>query len=154
MPQPHKGEAYEFYIALTDFLDPSKLKVAPTIVSGDFKISKAGGGLNNLANTPVVSPGASVNVKVNLSVAEMTGADKVSIVGKDVSGENWKDIFMFIDIPDGNAEKATEILLGDHIETSTSLRVNKQGTTTAVLDKTITGSLLTPNVTITTLDAP
>jgi len=152
MPQPHKGEAYEFYIALTDFLDPSKLKVAPSISLGDFKISKAGGGLSNLGTTPVVSPGSSVNVKVNLSVAEMTGADKVSIIGKDASGDDWKDIFMFIDIPDGNAEKATEILLGDHIETNNRLIINKKGTAIAVLDKDITGSLLPSSVTVRTLD--
>ena len=77
MPQPHKGEAYEFYIALTDFKDPSKF-VSPTpFDAADFKISKAGGAEANLSTTPVVSPAGSFNVKVNLSAVEMTGADKV-----------------------------------------------------------------------------
>lgn len=152
MAQPHKGEAYEFYIALTDFEDPSKF-VSPTpFDAADFKISKAGGTLANLATIPVVSPASSFNVKVNLSQVEMTGADKVSIIGKDVSGDEWKDIFIFIDIPDGNAEKSTEILLGDHVESRDRLIINKQGTTIPVLDKSITGSLLSPNVTVRTLD--
>ncbi len=153
MPQPHKGEAYEFYIALTDFKDPSKFKVDPVIATGDFKISKGGGALANLATTPVVSPAGSFNVKVNLSAVEMTGTDKVSILARDVAGENWKDKLIFIDIPDGNAEKSMAILLGNHTETRESLIIRDHITDEILLNKRITGSLLSETVTLRTEDA-
>ena len=49
-------------------------------------------------------------------------------------------------------ERLLDLLEGDHIETSTSLRINKRGTSTALLEKDITGSLLSPSVTLTTTD--
>lgn len=152
MPQPHKGEAYEFYLALTDFEDPSKF-VSPTpFDAADFKISKGGGSLANLSITPVVSPAGSFNVKINLSQVEMTGSDKVSIIGKDVSGDEWKDIFVFIDIPDGNSEKATELLLGDMEVTKTRSITRKAGTSTIIRDKDVSGSRLSVSDTIRTTE--
>jgi len=152
MPQPHKGEAYEFYIALTDFEDPSKFVSPSPFASDDFKISKGGGALANLATTPVVSPVGSFNVKVNLSAVEMSGADKVSIIGKDVSGNEWKDIFTFIDIPDGNSEKATELLLGDMEVTKTRSITRKAGTAIIIRDKDVSGSRLSLNDVIRTTE--
>lgn len=152
MPQPHTGEPYEFYIALTDFEDPSKF-VSPTpFDAGDFKISKGGGALANLSTTPVVSPAGSFNVKVNLSQTEMTGSDKVSIIGKDVADNQWKDIFIFIDIPTGNSEKATELLLGDFEVTKTRSITRKAGTSTIIRDKDVSGSRLSVNDTIRTTE--
>ena len=152
MPQPHKGEAYEFYIALTDFKDPSKFVSPSAFDAGDFEISKAGGALANLSTTPVVSPAGSFNVKVNLSQVEMTGADKVSVIGKDVSGQEWKDIFVFIDIPDGNSEKATELLLGDFEVTKTRSITKRAGTAVIIRDKDVSGSRLSVNDTIRTTE--
>ena len=154
MSQPHKGEPYDVpAFSLTDFLDPSKFKDDPVIVTGDAKISKDFGGLANLQTLPVVSPVGSDLVKVSLTALEMT-AEKVTVRFRDQSGDGWKDYNIPIDIPDGNAEKATEILLGDHVESRDRLIINKQGTTTTILDKDITGSLLSPSVTVRTLDHP
>lgn len=149
MAQPLKGEAYEFFTALTDFLDPSKFVINPTVALGDFKISKEGGAFANLLTTPVVSPAGSLSVKINLSALEMT-ADKIVISAKDASGDQWKDLFFFVDAPTGNQENIIDILEGDHKETNTDLEIFKKGTTTLVLKKKITGSLLSPSVTVET----
>jgi len=152
MPQPHQGEAYEFYVALTEVDDPSLFVEDPTIVLGDFKISKAGGAEANLTTTPVVTPVGSFNVKVNLSAVEMTGADKVSILGKDAAGEQWRDIFVFIDIPIGNHEKATELLLGDMEVTKTRSITRRAGTAVIIRDKDVSGSRLDVTDTIRTTE--
>ena len=121
MAEPHKGEAYDVpAFSLTDFEDPSTFIDNPTIVAGDFKISKDYGALANLQTLPVVSPAGSGLVKVSLTALEMT-ADKITIRARDQSGEQWKDMNIPIDIPDGNAEKSTAILLGNHTETRDSL---------------------------------
>ena len=51
-----------------------------------------------------------------------------------------------------NVQLLTDIDQGDRTETNNRLIINKAGTLDSVLDKEITGSLLTPNVTIRTTD--
>lgn len=100
MALPDRGEAYDFYVTLIDEVTGG-FRVSPTIAAGDFQISKDGGAYVNLATLPSVLPAGSVSVKISLSAAEMT-ADKVTILGVDVAGAEWKDLFSFIDIPVSN----------------------------------------------------
>lgn len=87
---PVKGEDFITYIMLGDRANPHAFKANPTIAAGDFKVSKDGGDLANLATLPSVEPAGSVMVKLTLSAAEMT-ADNVSIVAIDAAGAEWAD---------------------------------------------------------------
>lgn len=51
-------------------------------------------------------------------------------------------------------QEVLDILEGDHVENSIRLLINRKGTTIPVLDKLIKGSLLAPDVTITTEESP
>ena len=150
MALPIRATQYQFYLTLVDASDPSKFLIDPTISAGDFQVSTDGGALANLDTVPTVSPAGSSNVLVTLSAAEMTG-EKLTIQGIDTAAQ-WEDISGFLDIPDGSVETVLDIMQGDHTETSTSLVINKRGTTTPVLEKDITGSLLSPSVTVRTTD--
>jgi len=153
MAQPQKGIAYEFYLSLTEVNDPVFFITNPTIATGDFKVSVDGGALANLSTLPVVTPASSSVVKINLSSIEM-GGDKIVVVGKDLAGEEWGDIMAFLDVETGTLQTVLDILEGDHIETSIRLIINKKDTVTPVLDKKIAGSLLQPDVTVTTVEQP
>jgi len=150
MPEPVKGQAYEFYVSLTDIFDPLFFIDNPTIAIADFKVSKDGGTLVQLATKPVSSPSGSSAVKVNLSALEMN-ADSVVVEGKD-SAAKWGDIFAFIDAPGGSAETAVDLLAGDKRETNISQKIFRRGTNDLILDKTISGSLLQSDITIETLE--
>ena len=149
---PVQGEEYQFYLALVDSSDPTQFVTDPTIEAGDFQISTDGGTLVNLATLPSSSPSGSTLVVVSLSASEMTGS-KVNVQGIDQSGDEWQDVNISIDVPEGSEESNYNILVGDHIETSTSMVINKRGTSTPVLEKTVGGSLLDSSATITTTDA-
>lgn len=88
---PKKNEDFEFTVCLEDTTNPGSFKSNPTIATGDWKISKDGGSLNNLATLPSVEPASGVVVKVVLSSTEMN-ADKVTIVGIDQTApKEWSD---------------------------------------------------------------
>jgi hypothetical protein len=149
MALPKKGVAYEFFLSLVDALDAESFLADPTIAAGDFQISKDGGAFANLATLPVVEPSGSIGVKISLSAGEMD-ADKVMVQGIDQAGNEWFDVMVFIDVPTTNAETAGDLLEGDHFETSQKVQIFKKGTAIVLLDKNVGGSLLSPNVTITT----
>lgn len=149
MAEPEKGVAYALFIALTDLNEPQFFIVNPTLAAGDFKISKDGGAFVNLVTLPVVTPPSSNTVKVDLSAVEMN-ADKIVVTGIDLAGEQWANFFAFIDNPVSNIESLTDLIEGDHQESSTRVRIFKKGTLDVLLDKVVTGSLLTPNVTVNT----
>jgi len=149
---PLKGTEYIFYIGLTDNLNPDAFKASPTIAAGDFQLSIDGGAFANLATLPVVTPAGSVMVKVTVTAAEMS-AEKVNVVGIDQTpSKEWRDIIITVEVPTGNVETLTDLQEGDRIESNTSLVINKAGTSETLLDKTISGSLLSSGVTITTTD--
>lgn len=152
MTLPVSGVAYSFTIQLVDSANPADFKASPTIAVGDFQVSIDGGALANLTNLPTNSPSGSVLVDINLTAAEMTGA-KISVVGIDVAGVEWEDIVVNIDVPAGSVESVLDILEGDHVETSASIIVKKKGSSTELINKTISGSLLSPNVIVSTEDA-
>lgn len=100
---PVKNEDFTIRIALADMATPGSFKANPTIVAGDFKVDKDGGGLTNLSTLPSVSPATSpsseagnVLVLVSLSATEMN-ADVVTIVGIDqTSPKEWADFILSI----------------------------------------------------------
>ena len=149
MSLPKKSEAYDFYLALVDTTDSRLFVEDPTIELGDFKVSKDGGSYVNLESLPVTTPAGTFSVKIDLSATEM-GADKVLVKAQDVDDDEWNEVLVFIDVPIGNIDTLVDIEEGDRTETSVRLLINKKGTTIPVLDKDITGSLLSPDVTVTT----
>ena len=86
---PTRAEAFEFAMSVGDMANPGKHKSSPTIAAGDWKISKDWGAFANLATLPVVTPAATVSIKVVLSATEMT-ADQVMVVWEDqTSPPEW-----------------------------------------------------------------
>jgi len=151
---PLQNEIYIFYIGLVDSVCPEKFVVNPTVVAGDFQKSVDDGAFVDLNILPVVTPTGSVMLKVTLSPIEMSGS-KVNVVGIDQTDPSeWQDIIISIDVPTGSVETLTDLAQGDITETSTQSITKRAGTSTIILDKTITGSLLQNNVIITTKDTP
>jgi hypothetical protein len=93
---PVKNEDFIIYVALQSASDPKSFQSNPTIAAGDFKVSKDGGALSNLATLPSVEPAASVLVKITLSATEMN-ADSVVVVGIDQTAtKEWADFILSI----------------------------------------------------------
>lgn len=93
---PKKGEDFILYIALEDMAIPGSFKANPTIAAGDWKISKDGGALANLATLPAVEPASSIWVKLTLSATEMT-SDSVAVQGIDQTAtKEWADFGLTI----------------------------------------------------------
>lgn len=87
---PKKNTAYVFYVGLVDQADTKKLKAAPTLAAGDFKVSIDGGAFANLATLPTVTPSGGTAVQVSLSAAEMNG-DNIVVTCIDAAGAEWCD---------------------------------------------------------------
>ena len=153
MTLPVNGAEYTFSLMLVSAANPADFQVDPTIEVGDFQVSTDDSAFANLTTLPVVTPAGSRSVLVTLSAAEMTG-EKVFVQGVDVAGEEWEDVAVFVDVPDGSIETVNDIMQGDRIETRTFLTINKKGTSSAILEKSIGGSLLSEDSIITTVDAP
>lgn len=149
MSVPVKGEAYTFYLTLVSVAASNTFQVNPTIASGDFQVSIDGGAFTNLSTIPVVSPAGSVGVLVSLSATEMDG-DKLQVVGVDASGAEWLDVAAFLDVPAGSEETVVDILEGDHTESFDRLTIKKKSTQIVLVDKQISGSLLSTQVIIST----
>jgi hypothetical protein len=64
----------------------------PTIAAGDFQVSTDGGSWSNLDTLPSLSPAADQQVKITVSIAEMTGK-KVAVRAVDAAGAEWEDDF-------------------------------------------------------------
>lgn len=152
MALPITNVAYVYDgFSVGDASNPDDWKVNPTIAAGDFLVSTDGGTKVNLATLPVVTPAGSDEIRISLSAAEMNGA-QVVVSAKDVAGAEWQQAKLTITIPTGNSETTNDLLAGDITETSTSQIIKKRGTSTVLLQKDVTGSLLSPSVTVTTVD--
>jgi len=92
---PKKHIAYTFYIGLVSQADTRLLKAAPTLNTGDFKVSIDGGGFANLATTPTAVPAAGVSVQIDLSLDEMNG-DNIVVACIDAAGAEWCDQLILI----------------------------------------------------------
>ncbi len=103
MATPKRNNADTIYVTLLD--TSGNFLTDPTIAAGDFQISKDGGAFANLSTTPTVSPSGSSNVQIQLSATERN-ADKAVIIASDVSGSQWQDVRIDLDIPtnDGTTE--------------------------------------------------
>lgn len=92
---PKKGAAFTFYVGLVARASRPQLQAAPTLAAGDFQVSIDGGGFNNLATLPTVTPAAGKAVQISLSAAEMTG-DNIVVMCSDVAGAQWDDLMICI----------------------------------------------------------
>jgi hypothetical protein len=84
---PAKGVAYTFKITLRD-KTTGEILADPTLVAGDFKISKDDGGYANLTTLPSALPALGYSIKVSLSATEMNAND-VHIVALDADAGQW-----------------------------------------------------------------
>ncbi len=92
---PVKNEEFIFYVALKDKTTGS-FKVNPTLASGDVKVKKDGGTLNNLGTLPAVDLSTEIWVKVTLTNTEFN-ADNVMIQFIDqTSPKEWDDLAISI----------------------------------------------------------
>lgn len=137
MATPKKNVAYQFYTTLVAAADPNTFQVNPTIATGDFKVSKDGGALANLATLPSVAPAGSRMVKIDLSADEMN-ADKVMVQGVDAAGGEWQEMAVFIDVPVTNLESIADAVWDEALSghntggtTGKALRQIKEGTVSA-----------------------
>lgn len=89
---PKKGFPFICYVGLVS-QSTGQFQSNPTLAAGDFKISKDGGALGNLATLPAVTPASSKSVKISLDSDE-TNADNLVIIGSDAAGAEWDDIFL------------------------------------------------------------
>lgn len=105
MSSPRRNVAYTFHTSLVDTAT-GNFKAAPTIATGDFKVSTDGGAFANLATLPVVDPAGSIGVLISLSQAEMNG-DKIMVQGIDAAGAEWDDLFVFIDADVANVDSVS-----------------------------------------------
>jgi hypothetical protein len=87
---PKRGVAYSFSRGLYDATRAGHFRVNPTIVAGDFTLSKENGAFVPLTTLPVVSPVGSALVLFQLTAAEMT-ATRLTILGVDQAGGQWTE---------------------------------------------------------------
>jgi hypothetical protein len=93
---PVKNAAFQIRIALADATTVTSFKANPTIAAGDFKVDIDGGGFNNLATLPSVSPAGSVSVLLSLSATEMNG-DVITVACIDQTAtKEWCDFVLAI----------------------------------------------------------
>src|SRR5262245_26240168 len=93
---PKRNQAFTCRVSLLDLAGAGSFKSSPTLASGDWKVDKDGGGLNNLSTLPTADPSSTVCVKLALSATEMD-ADVVTIVGIDqTSPKEWSDFVLCI----------------------------------------------------------
>lgn len=90
MGMPVRGESLTFYTYLVSRANPNVYQVNPTLVEGDVKVSQDGGGFENIAALPVVTPAGTSQVKVVLSAAE-TDCDTITVLFSDAAGGEWQD---------------------------------------------------------------
>jgi len=91
-----KATQYSTRIVLKNYKNSSSVKISPTIVAGDFKVSIDGGVLINLTNLPVESPVGSGLILLTLTASEMNG-DVITIIGIDQSAKKeWADLVFSI----------------------------------------------------------
>lgn len=152
MTVPVSGQAYTFFVSLVSLVDGRDFVVDPDIAPGDFQVSTDGSALAALAGPPIVSPTGSVLVAVSLTASEMNGS-KINVVGSDIAGGQWEDLSIMIDTPAASVETVFDVLDGDHVESSTNLTINKKNTLDPLIQKDISGSLLSPSVTIRTIES-
>ena len=147
MTLPIKGIEFTFIAKLDSVLNDG-FQVDPTMVTGDFQASTDSGAFTNLP-IPVVTPANTSSVLVTVPAFQATG-DTVEVRALDQAGDEWNEVSYIFELFDGSLETVSDILQGDIAESSAQITIKKKGTATVVLQKVVTGSLLSPSVTINT----
>lgn len=89
-----RATAYRFTLSLFARSD-NQIKTAPTLASGDVKVSKDNGATANITTLPAETPASSGILQVDLSATEMT-ADLVTVIFRDAAGAEWNDVAVHI----------------------------------------------------------
>ena len=82
------GEEFIFYISLKTTGSDS-YQANPTLAAGDVKVTQDGVDFGNIDTIPVVTPAGGTQIKVTVSVAELTGK-QIQIQFIDAAGAEWK----------------------------------------------------------------
>ncbi len=146
MSLPVKGQEFTFVAKLDSVL--GGFQVNPTLATGDFQASVDSGAFQNIP-IPVVTPAGSSSVLVTVPALQADG-DIVEIFAKDIAGDEWKEVSYVFELFDGSLEVVNDILQGDITESSAKVTIKKKDTETILLEKDITGSLLSTDVTVNT----
>lgn len=88
---PKVNTAYQVPVNLISQANTKVFQSNPTIAAGDFKVSIDGGAFANLATLPAVTPAGSKAVLIDLSAAEMNGAN-IMVLCSDAAGAEWCDL--------------------------------------------------------------
>jgi len=91
---PIKAGSFTFYISLVSQTDTDLFQKSVTLATGDVKVSKDGGGLNNIASLPVEIAATGV-LAVALTGTEMT-ANTVVVSFVDAADDEWQDALVEI----------------------------------------------------------
>lgn len=98
---PVRGSAFTFLVALVA-AGAETFQDNPTLAAGDVRVSKDGGSFSNIASLPTAIDGGSALI-VALIGAEMT-ADYVTLSFHDAAGDEWQDLFIYIETVTDQAE--------------------------------------------------
>ena len=82
------GQEFIFYISLKTSGSDS-YQVNPTLAAGDVKVTQDGVDFGNIDTIPVVAPAGGTQIKVTVSIAELTGK-QIQIQFIDAAGAEWK----------------------------------------------------------------
>lgn len=94
---PKRNQAFVTRVSLDSYTSPGRIQTNPTLATGDVKVDKDGGGLNNMTTLPTVSPSGSGLVRVSLTATEMD-ADVVTVVFADATvPPEWCDLVIAIE---------------------------------------------------------
>ena len=119
------GEEFVFYVSLKTAGSDS-YQVNPTLAVGDVKVTQDGVDFGNIDTIPVVAPIGGTQVKVTVSIAELTGK-QIQIQFIDAAGAEWKAATINIETyahADAQHPYRGEGLL-DRVNTSANHNVNK-----------------------------
>ena len=82
------GDEFIFYISLKT-AGSDAYQASPTLAAGDVKVTQDGVDFGNIDTIPVVAPAGGTQIKVTVSVAELTGK-QIQIQFIDAAGAEWK----------------------------------------------------------------
>jgi len=142
-----KAEQCVIYIGLYD-ASTEDLLDSPTIATGDFRISKDGGALQDLATIPAVTPAGSGMVKITLSATEMN-ASNVNVRWTDQTApDEWKSGMLTIvtsDVDIDDLVRAATPVNELAVDASGRAGINLNEVTTPTTSKTLT-NIVVPTV--------
>jgi hypothetical protein len=130
--------SYITYVTLLSTNDGSFI-ADPTVVAGDFKISKDGGAYVNLTNLPAATPAGSPGVKIELTDDEIDAVN-VNIWAVDAAGNEWHDVFIPLSIADMyNGLRVKELWQLQGLDGDNPMTVSTALRTADVISLAITG---------------